>query len=123
MGDPIKPNRRKIVRNRIIFGLFVAALAASFAVNGFTGKDDAEDIQAGDCFENTGTKKQPQIKKHDCGDAHAAYKVLKRDDESVTEISCWDVKGTTGTLTAAGAKDFVVCFEDNPEKGSGHSGG
>lgn len=113
LGAP-QPDRRKVIRNRIILGLFVAAVAASIAVNGFSsGSDDADSVQAGDCFENTGTEKDPHIKKHDCGDAHADYKVLKRFKDAVTDMSCWDVKGATGSLTQVGSTSYVVCFKKN----------
>ncbi|EST36734.1 LppU/SCO3897 family protein [Streptomyces roseochromogenus] len=112
--DVSQPDRRKVIRNRIILGLFVVSIGASIAVNGFSrGPGDADSVQAGDCFENTGTEKDPHIKKHDCGDAHAAYKVLKRFKNAVTDISCWDVKGATGSLTQVGSTSYVVCFKEN----------
>ncbi|MGW2650664.1 LppU/SCO3897 family protein [Streptomyces sp. NPDC001393] len=112
--DVSPPDRRKVIRNRIILGLLVASIAASIAVNGFSsGSDDADSVQAGDCFENTGTAKDPHIKMHDCGDAHADYKVLKRIKDAVTSISCWDVKGATGSLTQVGSTSYVVCFKEN----------
>ncbi|MEU9480612.1 hypothetical protein [Streptomyces sp. NPDC048191] len=112
--DVSQPDRRKVIRNRIILGLFVAAIAASFAVNGLSsGHGDADSVQAGDCFENTGTEKDPHIKKHDCDDARADYKVLKRFKDAVTDMTCWDVKGATGSLTQVGSTSYVVCFKEN----------
>ncbi|MGW7005716.1 LppU/SCO3897 family protein [Streptomyces sp. NPDC054933] len=76
-------------------------------------KNDAETVQAGDCFQNTGTEKSPIVKKLDCVDPYARYKVLKGLDDQGVDMACDSVPGTTGALTQLGTKSFAVCFKDN----------
>ncbi|UNZ21314.1 hypothetical protein [Streptomyces sp. 891-h] len=79
-------------------------------------KDDTEELEAGDCFRNNGTKEKPETERLSCSDSGAEYKVIKVVD-GFTSLVCSDVKGTTGTLSqhglATGDESFVICFRDN----------
>ncbi|WP_160310913.1 hypothetical protein [Streptomyces sp. 150FB] len=99
----------------VLLGLVVVVVGlVAFSVFGpHDQKDGAPVLKAGDCFQNTGTDKEPEAKKLACGDSAAQYKVLKSIKGGVTSLACSDVAGTTGALTQVGAESFVVCFEAN----------
>jgi hypothetical protein len=99
----------------VLLGLVVvvAGLVAFSVFGPHDQKDDAPALKAGDCFQNTGTDKEPEAKKLACGDSAAQYKVLKTIKGGVTSLACSDVVGATGALTQVGAESFVVCFKEN----------
>ncbi|WP_330460473.1 hypothetical protein OIB37_28510 [Streptomyces sp. NBC_00820] len=112
----------QIRRNRLIFLAVVLVLAGMVtfsALGPYDTEDQSATLKAGDCFQNVGTDKAAKTKKLDCADPHADYKVLKMVENAVVDtLACSDVPGTTGSLTRSGSgKWFVVCFEDNDEKG------
>ncbi|MEW2578871.1 LppU/SCO3897 family protein [Streptomyces syringium] len=98
--------------------MLVAVCVAAFFINRqFMTEDDHAKVAAGDCFENSGTAEKPRIKKRDCGDPKADYKVLKKIDGGVTSLACSDVEGSTGALTQVNfgkaSETFAVCFQSN----------
>lgn len=115
--DPAESQRR-LKRTMLTFGTLIGIAVIAFVVNvtvfGVEEADDHDDVVAGDCFRNTGSSKNPHIEKLDCGDARADHQALKKVKGSISDVSCWDVKGSTGSLTQIGAESFVVCFKRNP---------
>ncbi|MFB7502969.1 LppU/SCO3897 family protein [Streptomyces broussonetiae] len=112
----------QIRRNRLILlgvVLVLAGLVAFWAFGPHDAKDQSATLKAGDCFQNLGTDKEARIKKLGCTDPHADYKVLKMDKDAVVDtLSCSDAPGTTGSLTQSSPGHwFVVCFENNDDKG------
>lgn len=99
----------------VLLGLVVvvAGLVAFSVFGPHDQKDDAPALKAGDCFQNTGTDKEPEARKVACGDSAARYQVLKSVKGGVTSLACSDVAGATGALTQVGAESFVVCFKEN----------
>ncbi|MBB4892512.1 hypothetical protein FHS39_001523 [Streptomyces olivoverticillatus] len=114
LGDSLQPDNR-LRRLWIFAGVLVGVCVAAFFINRqFITDDDHTTVTAGDCFENTGTTKNPEIRKRDCGDPKADYKVLKKlEDTYFTPFACSDVEGSTGALSQTGTKPFVVCFTGN----------
>ncbi|GGR11137.1 hypothetical protein WEB32_04985 [Streptomyces netropsis] len=115
LGDSLQPDHR-LRRIWMFVGVAVVVCVAAFLINGqFTTEDDHTKVAAGDCFENTGSDKEPRIKKRDCGDPQAEYKALKKLDGAVTGLACSDVEGATGALTQISydKKSFVVCYTSN----------
>ncbi len=94
--------------------LVIVGVVAAAVLLPDDASDEAGTLQVGECFQNTGTTKDPKVDKLGCTDSRASYKVLKTVKGGVSgTLECADVKGATGSLTQIGTESFVVCFADN----------
>ncbi|KOT89997.1 hypothetical protein ADK86_27360 [Streptomyces sp. NRRL F-5755] len=109
---PANRTRGRLVLLGLI--LIVVGVVAAAVFLPEDASDEAATLQAGECFQNTGTTKDPEVNKLGCTDSHADYKVLKTIKGGVSgTLECADVRGATGSLTQVGTESFVVCFADN----------
>ncbi|MBT2383501.1 hypothetical protein [Streptomyces sp. ISL-11] len=113
LGDPVQP-AKQLRRWWVIMGLLIVCCGAAFVINQqfLPEKDDHTDLVAGECFQNTGSADKPRVKKRDCGDAQAEYKVLKRVDDGLTSLACMGVEGATGAVTQTGGGSLVLCYQE-----------
>ncbi len=116
IAQPLDDSARaaRLRRAWILIGVLVVVVVSATLLNRhFAGDNDVAQLKAGDCFQKTGSEDDPGVKQLGCGDSHARYRVLKRLDDEVTGLACSDVKGSTGSISAAGAESYVVCFARN----------
>ncbi|MFI1969930.1 LppU/SCO3897 family protein [Streptomyces cinnamoneus] len=111
---PPAPKRsfKKIFRNIVVPIAGLTVIAGGWL---FSKSDDTTKLAVGDCLQNSGTNDKPNVKKRDCTDSKATFKVLKKvDGSTLYTLACQDVEERTAALTWKERSDsFTLCLGDN----------
>ncbi|PHQ50663.1 hypothetical protein BLA24_17875 [Streptomyces cinnamoneus] len=116
-GAPVPPPAPKRSFKKIFRNVVIPVIGVGVIVGGwlFGKSDDAKELAVGDCMRNAGTDSKPDVKKLDCSDAQATYKVLKKvDGSTLASLACSGVDGTTAAFTLKErSNSFTLCLGDN----------
>ncbi|MFJ9847069.1 hypothetical protein ACIRYZ_42915 [Kitasatospora sp. NPDC101155] len=95
----------------ILSGLLVVGLVvAAFAFGWFSGAPASAKV--GDCVQNKGTDRDPDVRVLACSDPNAQYKVLKSEPYG-KPIACFGVPGVVANYYETGTEHVLLCLGEN----------